>query len=381
MVTPCFFPEAFGGGERQALILAEAFARLGLKVTVATPALSRDLPRREATAFGEIVRFPVRHYPNFGGLRIGSTLRWTGAFGRWFAARRDEFDLIYVIHGRLHALAGLAAAAATGKPLAVKLGVGGEFSDFAALRSKRGLYGEAVLAWLLRRTDAFVVNSAMIQEDLDRAGAAPERCARIPNGVVIPETAEVRAAFRARAGARFIFAGRLVADKRPEVLVRALHTAVARGADAALTFVGDGPEAGALLALARELGLEGRVAFTGRIDEVYPHLLAHDAFVSASLNEGQSNALLEAMACGCIPIVAEASGVEELIVSGENGFVRGAGPEAFADAMVAIARMTPAERERLGWAAHERVRAQAGIDAIAARCLELFEGLVERRAA
>src|SRR5690606_15771854 len=134
-----------------------------------------------------------------------------------------------------------------------------------------------------------------------------------------------------------------------------------------LTLVGDGPQTHELRGLVRDLGLEGRVTFAGRIDEVYPHLLAHDAFVSASLNEGQSNALLEAMACGCIPVVAEASGVEELVVSGENGFVCGADAAAFAEAMVAIVRMAPAERERLGWAAHERVRAQAGIDAIAAR--------------
>jgi glycosyltransferase involved in cell wall biosynthesis len=381
MITPCFFPEAFGGGERQALIVAEALGRLGVRVTLATPVISRDRPRREEMGFGEIIRFPVRHYPNFGGLRIGSTLAWTGAFVRWFVARRDEFDLIYVIHGRLHALAGLAAAAATGKPLAVKLGVGGEFSDFAALRAKRWLYGDAVLAWLLRRTDAFIVNSAMIQQDLDRAGAPPERCARIPNGVVTPDRPEVEGAFRMRAGTRFIFTGRLVEDKRPSVLIQALRWAVDKGADGSLTLVGDGPQTHELRGLVRDLGLEGRVTFAGRIDEVYPHLLAHDAFVSASLNEGQSNALLEAMACGCIPVVAEASGVEELVVSGENGFVCGADAAAFAEAMVAIVRMAPAERERLGWAAHERVRAQAGIDAIAARCLDVFEQLAERRAA
>ena len=41
----------------------------------------------------------------------------------------------------------------------------------------------------------------------------------------------------------------------------------------------------------------------------------------ASKREGQSNALLEAMSAGVIPIVFKASGVEEVVSDGWNGFI------------------------------------------------------------
>lgn len=67
----------------------------------------------------------------------------------------------------------------------------------------------------------------------------------------------------------------------------------------------------------------GRVTFTGRIqhDEVKKILYESDVFVFASLGEGLSLSVLEALACGLPCIVTEHSGANDAIEDYKNGFV------------------------------------------------------------
>lgn len=67
----------------------------------------------------------------------------------------------------------------------------------------------------------------------------------------------------------------------------------------------------------------GQVTFTGRIqhDEVKNMLCASDVFVFASLGEGLSLSVLEALACGLPCIVTEHSGANDAIEDYKNGFV------------------------------------------------------------
>ena len=46
-----------------------------------------------------------------------------------------------------------------------------------------------------------------------------------------------------------------------------------------------------------------------------------DLYVDCSLNEGFGLTPLEAMACGCIPIVSDSFGIEEYIINKKNGFI------------------------------------------------------------
>jgi glycosyltransferase involved in cell wall biosynthesis len=48
---------------------------------------------------------------------------------------------------------------------------------------------------------------------------------------------------------------------------------------------------------------------------------AIDVFVLPSRSEAFSNALLEAMACGCCPVGSRVGGMPELIKHGEHGFL------------------------------------------------------------
>lgn len=375
LVTANYYPDGVGGAERQARILAEALGRQGVDVTLVAPSIDPAAPAVEPTGFGRIERFHHRAYPSAGGRHIAAFLRWTWWFQQRFAGRITPRTPVYVFHARLHALAPALAARRAGAPLAIKLGGGGEASDFCALQAKRFVYGRWVQSYLLRKVDTFVANGSQIEADLAALGVPPGRIAAFPNGVVLPPDHVVAAAAEARTGDRFLFAGRLVEDKRLHVLYEA--TLSFAGTDARglphLTLLGDGAEGRRLKALPRTAQEAALVAFPGFAEDVYPALWQSDFFVSASQREGQSNALLEAMSAGLIPIIFGASGATDVVDHGRTGFIVDASePGAFADAM-ALALALPAERRLAMSAAARAFAAQhIGIDAIARRTLEMF---------
>jgi glycosyltransferase involved in cell wall biosynthesis len=100
-----------------------------------------------------------------------------------------------------------------------------------------------------------------------------------------------------------------------------LLEALAELPDVRAAIVGDGPLRAGLEAQARELGLAGRVTFTGERDDVPDLLASMDVFAFPSLFEGLCLAVIEAQAAG-VPVVATpVGGIRETVVEGETGVV------------------------------------------------------------
>ena len=377
-MVPSYYPEGYGGAERQASILAAAMASRGARVTVLAPTLRRDMAEVTPTGFGAVWRVRVKDLPARGGRYLASTLAWTWKVRRLILRRRAEVDLIYVFHGRLHVAGPLLGARAARLPIFVKPGGGGANSDYKALHRKRYVYGHLVAAMKTRWTTGFVAVSREIEDDVRGAGVPPHSIHRVPNGVQLVSEARMETALAGRTGRRFISTCRLVHDKNVDVLLRAVSSLP----DAELTLVGDGPHEPALKALAASLGVADRVRFLGALKDVTSELLAHDAFLTASVHEGQSNALLEALAAGVIPIAAEASGVGELIEDARSGFIV-ASPtaEAFAAAMGEVLAMAKADRAAMSRHAHAKAAEGFAIDVVAGRLLDIFAAAVRGGAA
>jgi glycosyltransferase involved in cell wall biosynthesis len=382
LAAPAFYPDSAGGAARQARILAEALHRAGVDVTLATPTISKANPASEETSFGRIERFYTPAYPNLGGRHFLSFLRWTLWFRKTFGSARYSGVPIYVFHARLHALGPALAAMSGGSPLLLKLGGGGEASDFAALRDKKFFYGRMVQQLLVKRVNRFVANGSQIVQDLRDLGVPAERVAAFSNGVVLPPRDELETSLQARRGDRFIFTGRIVADKRIQVLLDAALSLAGDAKPARITFLGDGPDRDRLISLAGKADPE-LVSFPGHASDVYPELSKSDFFVSASMREGQSNSLLEAMSMGVIPIVYAASGVADVVDHGKTGFiVEASEPEAFADAMRTAMALSPAARRQMAEAGRAFAEQNIGIDAIAGKTRQtLLEVIEEMKAA
>jgi len=101
--------------------------------------------------------------------------------------------------------------------------------------------------------------------------------------------------------------GRMQTVKDHVTLARAFALALRRDPEAArcmrLLIVGDGPTRPAIEAVLRENDCAQYAWLPGKRDNVAQFMNALDCFVLPSLNEGISNTILEAMACG-LPIVA-----------------------------------------------------------------------------
>jgi glycosyltransferase involved in cell wall biosynthesis len=93
--------------------------------------------------------------------------------------------------------------------------------------------------------------------------------------------------------------------------------------DATMTVAGSGPEHANLVALAAELGIGERVAFTGRLDRDQVAELYCSASVAANPSriDNMPNSVLEAMACGLPVVSTDAGGVPFILRDGETGLL------------------------------------------------------------
>lgn len=109
--------------------------------------------------------------------------------------------------------------------------------------------------------------------------------------------------------------------KNLETLIRAFATFHSRYPDSRLLLIGSGPEEKPFKDLVNNLNLTKAVTFTGRKSHTWlkTNLPLSHVVCLPSLNEGMSNALLEAMACGLPILISREAGAAELIDG--NGFV------------------------------------------------------------
>lgn len=123
-------------------------------------------------------------------------------------------------------------------------------------------------------------------------------------------------------GRDVLFVGRLVSDKAPELLLEAMGRLAAQGLRPTATFTGSGPEEQSLRAMARTLGLEAQVVFTGpkQREELARVMNGHRIMVVPSrIREGFGIVALEGIACGCVLAAADAGGLAEAV--GECGLL------------------------------------------------------------
>lgn len=98
--------------------------------------------------------------------------------------------------------------------------------------------------------------------------------------------------------------GRLCHQKGYDIMLREFAAAAAlrreKGLpdDLVLYIIGGGPEADRLASLSSQLGLDGKVVFTGNVSNPFPYMKRMDGFVSTSRYEGQPVNIMEAMAVG-----------------------------------------------------------------------------------
>ncbi len=153
-----------------------------------------------------------------------------------------------------------------------------------------------------------------------------------------------------------LFVGRLRIRKGVEVLLEALVELRRSFPAAVLKIAGGGEHGAALERRAAELGLRDAVVFLGSCDgsRVRRLLAGAAALAVPSIYEGMPLVVLEAMAAG-VPVVASAvSGIPEVVVDGETGWLVPPESPAALAAALGEALADPAEAARRGAAGRRR---------------------------
>lgn len=119
------------------------------------------------------------------------------------------------------------------------------------------------------------------------------------------------------------YCGRLSKEKNIEFLLKVFKEINKEVPKTRLMIVAFGPHEGFLKKMAKDLGIEKKVIFTGRIEreKIYNYLKAGELFVCASKTETQGLVLSEAKACGRPAVAIDAAGVSNMVVNGEDGFL------------------------------------------------------------
>ncbi|MBW6440614.1 glycosyltransferase family 4 protein [Patescibacteria group bacterium] len=136
-----------------------------------------------------------------------------------------------------------------------------------------------------------------------------------------------------------ITASRLVEEKNIKFIVESFSLMKKKFGKIKLMIVGDGAVRKELEEMAKNIGLEKDVVFTGLVDknEIINLYQASDIFVFASHTETQGLVAVEAMAAGSPVVAIRASGIEDIVQDGEDGFLTSNSEEEFAEKVLQIA--------------------------------------------
>jgi glycosyltransferase involved in cell wall biosynthesis len=228
-----------------------------------------------------------------------------------------------------------------------------------------------------------------VSEGLKRSligqGFQPEKIDVVVNGV---DTARFTPGSKAEArtetglppdGLVLGLVGRYGEFKRHLELIEAFERLQMEGRDLQLVFIGGGgPMEQAVERRAAKSPFRSRIRLAGFQNDARPWYRALDLLVIPSTNEGLSNALLEAMACGIPALAHTACGSADVITDGVNGFLRDVvTPDSLLGALHA-ALAAPDILPTLGAAARRTVEAHFSFSSMVDGYEALYRGTTQK---
>ena len=203
-------------------------------------------------------------------------------------------------------------------------------------------------------TGIFVASNMATRLMLLRLGARPGRIMQLP---VVFFTEEQLAAMPSRhpiarepnSGLKLFASGILEGRKGISIVLEAMHMAKARGVRCEITIPSQGPELQHLRRLARKLGLEREALFPDTLARgaYWENLLGSDIYAMPSLRDNCPATLLEAMLCGCAPVIADCNGPGEMVPEGSGIKLPPMEPRAMAESMAEALIDLDADRAKL----------------------------------
>lgn len=247
----------------------------------------------------------------------GLRTAWVAEGPKWTTRRQlreliaDFQPQVFAAHGFSEHIWGRQAAFAAGVPVVVHIEHNCERYAFWRRWQARPLAA---------RTQATVGVSQGVVDNVRRLDLAGPRIEVIHNGVDASRFSAGAPPFASR-NQDIVMAARFARQKDQPTLIRAAKRLAAGGWNGRLLLAGDGKASHRRTCekLVQSLGLAGRVEFLGRVDPV-PLFHRCRVAVLSTHYEGLPLVLIEYMAAGCAVVGSTASGVSDIIDSGQNGW-------------------------------------------------------------
>lgn len=349
---------SFGGGERHLVDLVRGLAGRGHEVYAALRTASPLRPELiSITQPHGLVELPLRN-----ALDIRSAL------GLARFVRENGIEIVHAHVARDYTLAAFAARRSGRARLVI---------------TRHVLFplGRAHRLALANVSRVIAVSEASARALRERGIFPAHKIRVVPNAVDVHRFLDASRGFGtegretdslARSPLRVGIVGELSEVKGQDVFIRAARVVVEMFAgEVEFIIVGEdasraGGRRAALEKLVAESGLEGRVRFTGRSEDVAAILSSLDVFVSASRSESFGIALVEAMASGVAVVATATEGAREIVEDGLTGIIVPVGDADSLAAAVTELLGDEARRLSLGESAREAASARFSLERMVA---------------
>lgn len=240
-------------------------------------------------------------------------------------AKTKNLDLLHVHYAVPHAVSAYLAKQMAGDSLKVVTTLHG--TDITVLGYDHSL--QDIIRFGILRSDAVTaVSNSLVDEtcQLFNVDCTIKRVYNFvdPRAYYPCDVASMRAEYAEEHEKILLHISNFRAVKRVHDVVTVFH-AVQEQVAAKLLLIGEGPEWSNVYKQVEDLGLQDRVIFLGKQDEVAQTISLADLLLLPSEKESFGLVALEAMACGVPTIATRAGGLPEVVAHGETGYLSAIG--------------------------------------------------------
>jgi glycogen(starch) synthase len=259
---------------------------------------------------------------------VGEFVKWVDSMNSHMRelgeelCERHQFDLVHS-HDWLVAGAAKALARGIGRPWVATVHATEYGRHQGWVQKHPQSHIHAVERWMVRSADRVITCSHYMRSHVASVfGVAPRRITVIQNGIdsrdLAPRDTDLealRARFAAPEERLVLLVGRLVYEKGFHLALDALAPVIRELGDVRFVVAGTGTAEAELKRQAWRLGLSRRGAFLGWVGDDMLHSLYRvaDLCIVPSIYEPFGLVALEAMASGCLCVVADTGGLREVV--------------------------------------------------------------------
>ncbi|MBU1627145.1 glycosyltransferase family 4 protein [bacterium] len=180
-----------------------------------------------------------------------------------------------------------------------------------------------IVRYVIKKADIVISMATHMNENLLQLGATPEKIRILTEGIDLEKYNILEMPQRNEDVIRVISTRQFENVYNLGLLIDAIPIVTKEYPNIEFVMIGEGTLKEKIITKVKEIGISDFVSFEGFInnDDIPNYLKSSDIYASASLSDGCSVSLLEAMACGAFPVVSNIPANRDLICDGVNGYL------------------------------------------------------------